>query len=153
MRILEAADIPDVEELMPKEDPMKAQVMQMQMQSAKADLSQKMAEIELTLAKVEEAKASATVDTVGAQIDARAAQLNELQMMLKAQSNGLRNTLSRGLGPVAGTPGNGIPAQAPRQPARPMGGGMQGRLPGGQPMAGRPAPVAAQNVGMGRGFL
>lgn len=68
-RIAQAMDIPDVEALMPKPDPMQAMMADMQAKAMQADLAGKMADIELTLAKVQQAKVAAMKDLADAKTD------------------------------------------------------------------------------------
>lgn len=62
-RMAESLDIEDVDELLPKVDPMQQQMAQhgaqIQMQMAEADLAMKSAEVRLTMAKIEESMAKA----------------------------------------------------------------------------------------------
>jgi hypothetical protein len=126
-RILEAADIPDREELAPPPpDPAQAQFAQMMMQAEMAD---KMANIELTKAKVQQAMAAAAKDAT----DANLAQYQMLIDLLEAQSNAMATALGGRPQGMARAPGNGSAPQGPRpnggNPA-PIGvGGLLARQP------------------------
>lgn len=107
--ILEAAQVADLENLLPKPDPMAEQMQQMQMQVAMADLAQKQADIELTLAKVMEAKAGAQKDLADIGQNEQQMKFDATIKMLEIQRDDLADLITRGAGGMAGTPGNAAP--------------------------------------------
>lgn len=122
-RILEAASIPDRDELAMPQDPA-AQMMQ------QAQMAQVMAELELTRAKVQETYSDAAKNMA----DADRARMEQMIKMMEAQRNELQATLAGGFGRMAGAPGNAMPgvrdARIVPMPARPNGSG----VPIGSPM-------------------
>lgn len=106
-RVIEAADIGDVEELVPQPDPMMPMVKQMELQAMQADLSQKMAEVELTIAKVEAERASAMKDVADAQREEKELRYNTVLKMLEMSRDELGQAIQRGSERMAGQPDNG----------------------------------------------
>ncbi len=104
-RVAEAASIADVEALMPKPDPMQQQMMQMQAAVAETQLMQARADVELTLAKIEGERAGAMKDMAAAQAQVFGARMDDMRMMLEDRRARL-DQLLKGLGGVAGKPGN-----------------------------------------------
>ena len=142
-RILEAASIPDVEELLPQPDPMQQQMQAMQIEMAKADMVVKVADIQVKIAQVEKTRA----DTIKAVAEAEAteaetamlglqdqmAQLQSLQANLMVVRDGLLANLGRGAFGMAGAPGQqGIPGGLGPVPGAMQGGGAAGVV-GGPP--------------------
>lgn len=115
-RVLEAMQIPDVEELIPQADPAQAQaammMQQMQMDAAEADVVQKRADIELTLARVESERAKAMKDLTGAEAEQQRVRFEGLKMMLEEERGRLEQSIGKSRG-MAGTPNNGTPAPSP----------------------------------------
>lgn len=142
-RILEAASIPDVEELLPQPDPMQQQMQAMQIEMAKADMVVKVADIQVKIAQVEKTRA----DTIKAVAEAEAteaetamlglqdqmAQLQSLRANLMVVRDGLLANLGRGAFGMAGAPGQqGIPGGLGPVPGAMQGGGAAGVV-GGPP--------------------
>lgn len=137
-RVAQAADIPDVEKLMPKPDPMQQHMMKMQMAGAEAQLMQARADIDLTLAKIDSERASAIKDMASVEGQQAAQRLNATKIMLEHQRARLDQLLGSPLG-MAGQPGNG--------------GFAGGNAPGGQPpqaSAGAGVPVGIAGSGLGQ---
>jgi hypothetical protein len=138
-RILEAAEISDIDELAPEPDPAQAQMaqfaMQMQMEMGKADLTQKMVDIDLTIAKIESEKADA-VKTM-ADVDAAQARLrlDGMTVLLKDRRDAIDTILKGGLAGMAGQPNNGGGQGRPAAYAGPSAGGGNIGLLGGPGMA------------------
>lgn len=138
LRVMEAMSIGEVEELAPKPDPMAQAMAQMQMQAAQADLVQKRADIELTLAKVEsekadviESMAKAQNDAARTHLEARRLRIESLTQLLERERGRIDENIKRGMGTMAGAPGNGGAAgHAPGNPQRPAQPG-SGSLLGG----------------------
>lgn len=144
-RILDAAEISDTEALVPKPDPMQAQMAQFQTQMtvemAKADLSQRLVDIEFTLAKIEGERADAIKTMTEADAFQAGQRLNELAMMMKDRRSGIEQALKFGLGGMAGQSGNpggasGVGGQlgaatGGRNPILLGGAGLVGSGPGG----------------------
>ena len=117
-RIMEAAGIPDVEEVLPKPNPMVQQMEMMQMeigmQMMQADLAQKMVDIDLTIAKVAVQEASAMEKLATLEIEARAVEIEAvkakfqgMKMILEERKNAIETVLRTGMGRVEGKSGNG----------------------------------------------
>ena len=113
-RVLEAMQIPDVEELIPQTDPAQAEaammMQQMQMDAAEADVVQKRADIELTLARVESERAKAMKDLTGAEAEKQRVRFEGLKMMLEEERGRLEQAIGKSRG-MARAPGNGEAAQ------------------------------------------
>ena len=151
MRVMEAASIPDREDLAPKQDPMQGQLMQMQLQAAQADLAQKMADVELTLAKIDQAKTDAVKNLADADATQLKARLELVTKTLEEQRNGIAGLLTRGLGAMAGGPGGAGHAGMPGPVYRGAEAAGNGGILGGQALVGGGSPFAAPNgVGGGR---
>lgn len=125
MRVLEAADIPERENLMPQPDPaaQQAQMMaaQMQMEQMRLGLMQAQADIELTLAKVEDARASAMKDMANIEQGEERTRLDAIKIMLEAGRDEAREAIERSRRGMEATPRHAetaIPAYPPdRSPA------------------------------------
>jgi len=151
-RILQAANIADVDELVPKPDPMQEQMaqfaMQMQVEMGKADLTQKMVDIDLTIAKIETEKAGVMKTMSEVEAEAARLRLDGLTVLLKDRRDAIEQTLKVGMGGLAKQPGNGgNPGRGGQDAGSPAGGGFGGLL-GGQAMAGGGAPVSGPFAGM-----
>ena len=139
-RVLEAASVQNIEELMPQPDPMQAQMAQMQaqmaMQMAQADIAQKMADIDLTLAKIEQARADAMKKLSDVDAERTRLQMDAMMMMLRERRNDLE-TFARGMGGMAGQPRDpmGAAGGGGFDPAG-QGGGLGGLLGGAAPTGG-----------------
>jgi len=137
-RMLEAADIGNVEELTPPSDPMQAQMAQdqamMNMEMMKAQLVREIVEIELTSAKIEGEKADAVKTMTDAANIAFQASMGQIQMMLNERRQAIEQAISGRTGGMAGQPGNVPPAglggpnagSAQAIPAGPVLGGQPG---------------------------
>ena len=93
-RASEALDIEDVEELMPKPDPMQEQMVMLDVAGRKAEIMSRRADIELTLAKVSSEKAKATKDLVEAEAEKVRTRLDVITARLEDE----RDELDRILG-------------------------------------------------------
>lgn len=104
-RVTEAMDIPDVEALQPKPDPMQQIMMQGQLAAMQAQLSQAQADIELTLAKIDSERAGALKNI--SEIDAQAAalRLDAAKMRLEDDRQRMATVLGA-IGRMAGKPGD-----------------------------------------------
>lgn len=122
-RILEAAGIDDIEELIPQPDPMQQQMQAMQMQGMQADLAQKMADIELTLSKVESEKAKAMKDVSDIGEGQRSRRFDEVMKILEMQRDDLARQLEQSRGGMEGTPGNGTTQNGASLAVGPQAGG------------------------------
>jgi chaperonin GroES len=152
VRITQAMDIEDVEELLPKPDPMQAQLMQMQAAVGQAELVQRRADIELTLAKIEGERAKATKNMADAEATAMGSKIDAIRMKLEDERDRLDLVLQGARG-MAGTPGNGGSAQGNGPNAgAPSAGDLQALL-GGQAGPGGGSGGAGLGQGMGGGLL
>lgn len=149
-RSLEAARIGDVEELLPKPDPMQEQMMQMQTQVMQADLTLKLVSVDQAIADLEKTKSETMKNVSSALAQQQKTRLDQAQMALEATRDGIRAILGRGVGGMEVAPGNGG--------GFPMPAGGAGRAiplgnPGllvGEPMAGsRPAGLNPQAPALG----
>jgi chaperonin GroES len=124
-RVTQAMDIPDVEKLQPKPDPMQGIMQQAQMAAMQAQLSQAQADIELTLAKVDSERAAAMRDM--AEIDATqmGLKLDAIRMRLEDDRKRIADVLGTA-SRMAGKPGNG----------NATGGNGAGNGPAPQPIGG-----------------
>ena len=132
LRVLEAAGIPNAEELIPPQNPMQEQMMKMQMQSAQADLAAKSVGIELTMAQVQETKAKAMATVADVDREAEAQRFDGMMRVLEIQRDDLARTIQDGLGGMANAPGNGSNRPMPRILAGPAQAAPVGIVPGGQ---------------------
>jgi hypothetical protein len=144
-RIMEAASVPDPEELAMKPDPMEAQMKEMALQAGRAEIGIKMVGIEKALAEIEKLRAGSIDTTMDAATKAQQLlQFDAVAMTLEAIRNGLGAAITGDFGGMAGAPGNaggfGQPPQMPGagggfpDPGLPLGGGGQGPAPfGGGP--------------------
>jgi len=142
-RALEAASIGNVEELMPKPNPMQEAMGQMAMQGAQAELGLKMVGIDKAMAEIEEIRSTTIKNLTDADTSDRAQRLDEMMAKLEVLREGLGLALASGLGAMAGTPRQPInpigPVPVMPAPAQIGGNGVLG----GQPMAGFGAPGPA----------
>jgi chaperonin GroES len=135
-RVLQSANIPETEALLPKPDPMQQMMMQAQAQAAQADLVLKAVAIEQARAEVERTRSETLKNVTDAASAEHSARLDELALMLKAVSDGLKQSVGSGPGRMAGSPGNGGGGNGPA--VHVAGPAIIGdpRLLGGQPVAG-----------------
>lgn len=130
-RILEAANVPDREKLMPKPNPAQQAMEQMGMQAAQADLVQKQVDIELTLMKVEETKANAVKTMSEIEATKTGQQLDALKTMLEAMKYELERSIASRPGPVGGASGDaGAARNAGGGAQSPSSDGVRGLLAG-----------------------
>ena len=108
-RILEAASIPDVEDILPKPNPMQEAQGELMMRAAEADVAQKMADIELTLMKIEAEKANITKTLSETEAIAAKTRLDALAKQLEAAKIALEQSVRRRPERVEGTPGYAAP--------------------------------------------
>jgi chaperonin GroES len=142
-RILEAASIDDIEELLPKppapEEQQAQQMMQqMQMESAQTELMNGKVDIELKLAKIESERASAAETMSGIALEQFNAKVNAVKTMMEDQRAKVDQLLAVRSGGMAGQQdGAGGMGGAP-QAFGDGSAGLQGSVFPGQPMAGSP---------------
>ena len=138
-RVLEAAGIPDVEELVPHQDPMQMQMqefqMNMQIEMMKADAVQKKVDIEKTIAEVDQIKAAAAKTMVDADLAAEQLRLDAIKTSLKERSDDLERSLKAGLAGLAAEQRDRSDARRSFGNAGPSNGGLPAGLPIGQPLA------------------
>ena len=113
-RVLEAASIENVDELLPQATPeqqammqMQMQMQQMQMQAMQADLAMKVAEIDLTIAKTQSEGAKAMATMAEIEREAKRVELDAMLGMLREQREGLNAIIAGSRERVAGASGNG----------------------------------------------
>jgi chaperonin GroES len=96
-RVLEAAEIGNIEELVPKLDPAQAQAeqmaMQMQMEMAKSELTLKMVDIDLKIAQIETEKAVTIKTMVEAEAIEARIRLDGMTLLLKDRRDAIEQTL------------------------------------------------------------
>lgn len=92
-RASEALDIEDVEELMPKPDPMQEQAAMLEMAGRKAEILSQRAGVELTLAKVSSEKAKATKDLAQADAEDARVKLDAIKVRLEDERDELDRIL------------------------------------------------------------
>ena len=113
-RILEAASIGEIEALAPEPDPvqaqMQAQIQDMQLQAAMADLAQKRADLEMTAAKIEAERVSAMKDLSDMEAQDKRLQLDALKAMLEGIGRDMDRAIAGGRSGMAGAPGNAGPS-------------------------------------------
>lgn len=131
-RVAEAMDIEDVEELLPKPDPMQQQMQQFSMAAAEADVRQKMADIDLTLARIEGERAGAVKDMASVDAEKMSAQIDLIRMSLEDGRKRLE-ILLRGPSRVAGTHRDGEGAGGGGAPIGAGQGIAPSQILGGQP--------------------
>lgn len=131
--VIEAMDLGDPEQLIPKPDPIAAQMGQMQIEMAQTDLAQKRADLELTLAKINAEMAQATENMADAEATAAKTRLEPIKMMLEERRDALDRAIRRGSGGVAGAPGHAGPAPRPGPPFGAPESGLPGGLLAGAP--------------------
>ena len=135
-RVLESASIAEVEELMPKPDPMQQQLAQMSMQAAQADLAMKSVGIEKALAEIGEIRTKAMKNLADAEATEAGSRLDAVKLQLEAMRDDLTRAIGQRPGAMALLGGGGggqvMPYGGP-------GGG--GAVPGGGVPFGPPAPA------------
>ena len=98
MRILEAASIDDIQELLPQPDPaqqqMQMQMAQMDMALRQAQVAQAQADIEETIAKIGKLRADAAETMAGVDLDAKRLRLDALEADLKNRREALKVILA-----------------------------------------------------------
>ncbi len=151
-RVAQAADIPDVEKLQPKPDPMQQHMMQMQMAGAEAQLTQARADIELTLAKIDSERAKAMKDIASIEGQQAVHRLNVAKAALEHQRARLDQLLGGPVG-MAGQPGNGNPALGNAPGGQPPQAGIGAGIPFGGAGAGIGQEGFAPGGAMGGGLL
>ena len=146
-RILEAANIENVEELTPPPDPMQQQMEQMQammgMEMMKAQLTRELAEIDKILAQIESEKADAAKTTTDTQVAVVQMRMQQTHMMMEERRAAIERLIQGGMGGMAGQPGNGIGQGQPPQNAGPQAAGIPGA------MVQRPIPIGGAAAGLG----
>jgi chaperonin GroES len=150
-RILEAANIPDREELTPPPDPMQAQMQQMQammgVEMMKAQLTRELVEIDKLLAQIEGEKADAAKTMTDAATSVAQIRLQQTQMMMEQRRMAIERIVQGGMGGMAGQPGNGVGPRQPNPIAGPQAAGIPGGMVQRQPsIGGAPAGIG----GLGR---
>jgi len=146
-RILEAANIGDVEELMPQPDPMAEAQSQMAMAMMESEVALAMAKVEQELAKIEETRSKTVKNLSDAAATGAVIRLDQVRLALEAARDGLGQALGRNAGGMAQPPGGvgdpgAIPGLAGSGPAggdpRLLGGGAMGGIgaPGAYPGGG-----------------
>lgn len=108
-RMLQALDIGDTEELLPKPDPMAPIMAEMQMEMAHTDLVLKKVEVEKVLAETEAERAKAMKDISDAESMARGQRLQLVEMMLKDERERLETAIrarTEGMARASGDNGN-----------------------------------------------
>ena len=135
-RIAEAMDVEDVEDLMPKPDPMQQAMSQLQMRAAQADVVTKQANIELIMAKVEEARTAAVENMSNARSDEVRAENEVIKTRLEAMKEGLNHerevlrSLIEATRGMEGAPGNNQVARGYSPPVGiPEAGDVFGMVP------------------------
>lgn len=146
-RILQAASIPDIDELQMKPDPMQETLMSMQLEAGRADLALKMVAIDKALADIDKVRSETIKNVSTAAATDSGVQLDEIRATLEAVRDGLGQAIGRGAGGMAGAPGVEDDAfRIEAVPASPAGSGDGGIL-GGQPMVGGGQAFAPQGPG------
>jgi len=107
-RVLEAANIPDVEELAIKPNPMQDQMMAMQAKVAEADVMLKMVEVEQALATVEKTRTESMKNMTDAAATKEGVRLDGIASQLEEMRFGLEAAIGHGLGGVAQQPRNRV---------------------------------------------
>jgi chaperonin GroES len=140
-RVLRAAQIPSLEELMmPPPDPMQEQMAQAQammgMEMMKADLTQKLVEIDLKLAQIESEKADAMKKVSEAEVAQTRLRFDEIKMMMEERRAAIDEILRTGMGGLAAQPDNGGGFAGGAGNVGPANGSSPAQLLGGEAMAG-----------------
>jgi len=124
-RVLETANIEDIQELIPKQSPQAQMLAEMQIFSAQqaiklqaAEIDKKIADAQAQLAKATKDMAQAEAEEVGTQMGQYIAQLRYIQEMTTNEQGRLQR--------MAGAPGNGMGSA----PAQGIGGHVQRPAPG-----------------------
>lgn len=121
-RILETSRIADVEDLLPKPNPMQQQMEQVAMQVAQADATLKMIEVDQALADIEKTRSETVKNLSDAAATEMNVELDARKMALEAVRDGLREVIGRGPGRMAGAPGNAGNSRGPQGAAGPAQG-------------------------------
>jgi hypothetical protein len=129
-RVLEAANIDDIEELMPQPNPMDEQMAQMNMVSMQIGLRLQAAEVEAKLADATASMAKATKDVASAESEEAGRQIDLYTKELMNIRN-LIDVNQRTVEGMAGPSGNGVPAGGNGQPLGAGQGGNVGPILGG----------------------
>jgi len=140
-RILQASSIPDTEALAPKPDPMQQEMMQIQMQVAKANAAVAMVSVEQAMAGVEKTRSETMKNVSDAAAKQATVRLDQLRTALETIRDGLGETLGRGPSGMAGAPDHGPAIEVLEgEPLGAAPGGNVGLL-GGNALAGGGAPL------------
>lgn len=118
-RVLAAANIDDIEELMPQSNPMDEQMAQMNMISMQIGLKLQAAEVEAKLADATASMAKATKDMASAEAEEAGRDLQTYMNQLKAIKDEI-DINQRAVDGMAQPPNNGVPIAPNGQP--PIGG-------------------------------
>lgn len=131
-RIMEAASIPDPEELAVQPDPMEAEMKNMALQAGRAEIGIKMVGIEKALAEIEKLRAGTMDTTMDAATKAQQLlQFDAVAMTLEAIRNGLGAAITGDFGGMAGAPGDPGGFGQPQAMPGPGAGGFDPSLSGG----------------------
>ena len=137
---IEAAQIADREELVVKPDEMQMKLQQMQaelgMQMMKADAAQKMADIDKTIAEIEKMKADAAKTMADAQLEGERLRLDQMALMMKERRDEIETTLKGAVARMATEQRDRSDTRRAVVDIEKARASSQGRLHGGQPMAG-----------------
>lgn len=152
-RILQAASIPNIEDLAPRPDPMQQQMMQMQAQSLQADLTLKMVSINQAIADIDKTRSETVKNMSEASAKESMVHLDRAKHVLEMMRDGIGQTIGGSIGGVAGAPGNQGAAGMPVfDNSGPVGGGNVSVLER-NPMAGSGQVVPVAGQGTGGGFV
>lgn len=138
-RMAEAMSVEDWEELAPQPDPMQQAMSEMQMETARAELVEKMAGIELTMAQVEETRTQAVANIAKAENDADRIALEAKRDRFDAIFRALEEDRARlegvreRIGRVENKPRNGSDARGVAPVVIAPGAGLNIGLHGGSP--------------------
>lgn len=104
-RVLESMSIGEVEELLPKPDPMAQKMGEMALMAADADLALKLAQVEKAIAEIEETRTKSVKNLADAQATEAQTMLAGPMAALERVRDEIRVALARGTGRMAGAPG------------------------------------------------
>lgn len=107
LRILEAASIDDVEELLPQPDPMQEQMTMMGMAAAEADLTMKRVSIEKVIAEIESERASAAETWAGIELEEKQQRFDVLLAMMEDSRKNVDQAIAAASAGMARKPGDG----------------------------------------------
>lgn len=152
-RVLRAAQIPNIEQLMmPPPDPMQAEMAQAQammgMEMMKAQLTRELVEIDFTLAKIESETADAIKKTSDAEVSQGRMRMDQIKLMMEERRRSIDEILRAGMGRLGPQPNDLGGAGGGIGPVGPAGGGGAGSLLGGQAMDGGGQVVTGPFAGM-----